>query len=88
VLQIPVSKTEQVPMRSMKIKQSSVDGNIEVMESLLCQGGLGDLTDLDFESNGDVDLSDFVLLVHGDLLTKEHLDTVQDSWQIEDSPKN
>ena len=88
VLRIPVSKTDQVPMRSMKIKQSSVDGNIEVMENLLHQGGLGDPTEPDFESNGDVDISDFVLLVHGDLLTKERLDTVRDSQRIEDTPKN
>ncbi|KAH8979609.1 hypothetical protein EDB92DRAFT_1806329 [Lactarius akahatsu] len=88
VLRIPVSKTEQVPMRSMKIKQSSVDGNIEVMENLLRQGGLGNPTELDFESNGDVDILDFVLLVHGNLLTKERLDTVQDSQCIEDTPKN
>ncbi|KAI9432901.1 hypothetical protein BJY52DRAFT_1198891 [Lactarius psammicola] len=70
VLKIPVSKTDQVPMRSMKIKQSSVDRNIEVVENLLRQGGLGDPTEPDFESNGDVDLSQFVLLVHGDLLTR------------------
>ncbi|KAI9452137.1 hypothetical protein BJY52DRAFT_1124627, partial [Lactarius psammicola] len=88
VLKIPVSKTDQVPMRSMKIKQSSVDGNIEVMENLLRQGGLGDPTEPDFESNGDVDISQFVLLVHGDLLTKERLDTVRDSRRIEDTPKN
>ncbi|KAH8993655.1 hypothetical protein EDB83DRAFT_2239070, partial [Lactarius deliciosus] len=33
-------------------------------------------------------ISDFVLLVHGDLLTKERLDTVRDSRCIEDTPKN
>jgi hypothetical protein len=76
VLRIPVSKTDQIPMRSMKIKQSSVDGNVEVMENLLRQGGLGDPMEPDFESSGNVDISEFVLLVHSDLLTKEHLDTV------------
>ncbi|KAH9174499.1 hypothetical protein EDB89DRAFT_1848802, partial [Lactarius sanguifluus] len=45
ILTIPLTKTEQIPMRSMKIKQSSVDGNIEVMDNLLQQGGLGDATD-------------------------------------------
>ncbi|KAH9011519.1 hypothetical protein EDB83DRAFT_2580346, partial [Lactarius deliciosus] len=45
ILAIPLTKTEQIPMRSMKIKQSSVDGNIEVMDNLLQQGGLGDATD-------------------------------------------
>jgi hypothetical protein len=88
VLRIPVSKTDQIPMRSMKIKQSSVDGNIDVMDNLLRQGGLGDPMEPDFESSGDVDISEFVLLVHGDLLTKERLDTVRDSRRIEDSPKN
>ncbi|KAH9014974.1 hypothetical protein EDB85DRAFT_2076409 [Lactarius pseudohatsudake] len=78
VLGIPVSKTNQ----------SSVDRNIKVMENLLRQGGLGDPTELDFEANGDVDILDFVLLVHGDLLTKEHLNTMRDSRCIEDTPKN
>jgi hypothetical protein len=72
----------------MKIKQSSVDGNIEVMENLLQQGGLGDPTDPGFCANGDVDMSEFVLFVHRDLLTKERLDTVQDSQRIEDTPRN
>ena len=88
VHQIPLTKTDQIPMRSMKIKQSSVDGNIDVMENLLRQGGLGDTTDPGFSANGDIDLSDFVLFVHGDLLTKERLDTIRDSRQIEDTPKN
>ena len=60
---IPVSKTDKVPIRSMKIKQSSVDGNVEGMENLLCQGGLGDPMEPDFESSCDVDISEFVLLV-------------------------
>ncbi|KAH8986836.1 hypothetical protein EDB86DRAFT_3065853 [Lactarius hatsudake] len=63
-------------MKSMKIKQLSVDGNIEVMENLLRQGGL------------DVDISEFVLLIHRDLLTKERLDTIRDLRRIEDTPKN
>ncbi|KAH9008001.1 hypothetical protein EDB85DRAFT_1843007, partial [Lactarius pseudohatsudake] len=88
VLRIPLSTTEQIPMRSMKIKQSSVDGNIEVMGNLLRQGGLGDPTDPGFDTRGDVDISEFVLLIHGDLLTKEHLDTVRDSRRIEDTPKD
>jgi hypothetical protein len=35
VLKIPLTKTEQIPMRLMKIKQPTVDGNIEVMDNLL-----------------------------------------------------
>ncbi|KAI9437120.1 hypothetical protein BJY52DRAFT_1130113, partial [Lactarius psammicola] len=88
VLKIPLTKTDQIPMRSMDIKQSLVDGNIEVMNNLLRQGGLGDPTDPDLSANGDVDMSAFVLLIHGDLLTKERLDTIRDSRRIEDTPKN
>ncbi|KAH9068260.1 hypothetical protein EDB83DRAFT_2222816, partial [Lactarius deliciosus] len=88
ILEIPLTKTEQIPMRSMNIKQSSVDGNIEVMENLLQQGGLGDATEPGFSTSGNVDISEFVLFVHGDLLMKEHLDTIKDSRRIEDTPKN
>ncbi|KAG2125101.1 hypothetical protein DEU56DRAFT_744063, partial [Suillus clintonianus] len=88
VLRIPVTKTEQIPFRSMRIKQSTADGNMEVMENLLRQGGIGDPTDKDFESAGDVDMSEHVLLIHGDLLTKERLDTVSDTRRIESTPKN
>jgi hypothetical protein len=72
----------------MKIKQSTVDGNIEVMDSLLRQGGLSDPSEPSFETSGDIDMSKFVLLIHGDLHTKERLDTVRDSRRIEDTPKN
>ncbi|KAF8272035.1 hypothetical protein EI94DRAFT_1566986 [Lactarius quietus] len=33
-------------------------------------------------------MSEFVLPIHGDLLTKERLDTVRDSRRIKDTPKN
>ncbi|KAI9455461.1 hypothetical protein BJY52DRAFT_1121970 [Lactarius psammicola] len=58
------------------------------MENLLRQGGLGDPTDPGFDTNGDIDISEFVLLIHGDLLTKERLDTVRDSRRIEDTPRH
>ncbi|KAH7913660.1 hypothetical protein BJ138DRAFT_1001804, partial [Hygrophoropsis aurantiaca] len=88
VFQIPVHKTNQIPCRSMKIKQSTTDGNVEVMENLLQQGGIGDPDDESFNAGHDIDMSEHVLLVHGDLLTKERLDTVRDSRRIEDTPKN
>ncbi|KIM55070.1 hypothetical protein SCLCIDRAFT_17457 [Scleroderma citrinum Foug A] len=33
-------------------------------------------------------MSEYVILVHGDLLTKEHLDSVRESRAIEETPKN
>ena len=71
----------------MNIKESTPDGNVEVLESLLCQGGIGEPEDKNFDPEKDVDMSEHVLLVHGDLLTKERLDTVQDSRRIEATPK-
>lgn len=85
---IPVHKTEQVPCQAMNIKQSTTDGNIVVMEDLLRQGGLGDMNDTAFDASREVDMSEYVILVHGDLLTKEHLDSVRKSRAIKETPKN
>ena len=88
VHKIPVHKTDQIPCHAMNIKQSSIDGNIKVMEELLRQGGLGDINDTGFDASHKVDMSEHVILVHGDLLTKEHLDSVCESQSIEETPKN
>ncbi len=79
---IPLHQTIQIPCRAMNIKESTQDGNIEVMENLLRQGGLGESND-----KGDTDITEWVLLVHGDLLTKERLDSVKVTRKIEDTPK-
>lgn len=84
---IPIHKTTQIPCRAMNIKESTTDGNIEVIECLLHQGGIGDPTDAKFDSQNDVDMSEFVLLIHGDLLTKERLDSVRNSRSIENTAK-
>ena len=47
----------------MNIKQSTSDGNIEVLDTLLRNGGLG-------EPGSHVDMSEHIILVHGDPLTK------------------
>lgn len=72
----------------MDIKQSTTDGNIEVLEDLFRQGGIGDKRDSSFNADHDVDMTEHVILVHGDLLTKERLDTVRNSRRIEYTPKN
>jgi hypothetical protein len=63
----------------MDIKQSTTDGNVEVLEDLFRQGGIGDKRDSSFNADHDVDMTEHVILVHGDLLTKERLDTVRNS---------
>ncbi|KAG1839243.1 hypothetical protein F4604DRAFT_1885308 [Suillus subluteus] len=85
---IPLHKTEQVPCCAMNIKQSTTDGNVVVMENLLHQGGIGDPNSSEFDKDHDIDMSEHVILVHGDLLTKERLNTVSDSRRIETTPKN
>ena len=87
VNQIPLHQTTQIPCRSMNIKESTPDGNVEALESLLRQGGIGEPEDNNFDLEKDVDMSEHILLVHGDLLTKERLDTVQDSRSIKETPK-
>jgi hypothetical protein len=87
VNQIPIHRTTQIPCRSMNVKESTPDGNIEVLECLLHQRGIGEPTEKNFDVEYDVDMTELVVLVHGDLLTKERLDTVQGSWCIESTPK-
>ncbi|KAH7917046.1 hypothetical protein BV22DRAFT_1027045, partial [Leucogyrophana mollusca] len=85
---IPLHKTEQIPCRAMNIKQSTTDGNTDVMDHLLRQGGLGDMHDPEFDVQNDVDISEYIILVHGDLLTKERLDSLRESREIERTPVN
>lgn len=87
VNKIPVHQTHQVPFRAMNVKESTPDGNIEVVQNLLRQGGLGDATDKNFKPEVDVDISEWIVLVHGDLLTKERLDSVKILRKIEETPK-
>jgi hypothetical protein len=87
VNQIPLHQTMQILSWSMNIKELTPDGNVEVLESPLHQGGIGEPEDKKFDAENDVDMSEHILLIHGDLLTKEQLDTVQDSWIIEATPK-
>ena len=71
----------------MNIKESTTDGNIEVVETLLRCGGLGELDDSTFNPGKDIDMSEYIILVHGDLLTKERLESAQLSRHIETSAK-
>ena len=41
VNQIPLHKTTQTPCHAMNIKESMPDGNVEVVECLMQQGGIG-----------------------------------------------
>ncbi|KAG1895706.1 uncharacterized protein F5891DRAFT_928633, partial [Suillus fuscotomentosus] len=88
IKRIPVHMTHQIPCCVMDIKQSMTDGNIEVLEDLFRQGGIGDKRDSSFNADHDVDMTERIIFVHSDLLTKERLDTVRNSRQIKYTPKN
>jgi hypothetical protein len=60
----------------MDIKESMQDGNIEVVKTLLCRGGVGELANKWFKERKDIDMSEHIILFHDDLLTKEQLDSV------------
>jgi hypothetical protein len=87
VYQIPLHKTMQIPCRAMKVKESTNDGNIEVIETLLRRGGLGEPDDNWFHDGKNVDITEFLIFLHGDLLTKERIDSVRDSRRIETTPR-
>lgn len=88
VLRIPIHKTTQIPCRAMNIKQSTTDGNVEVLDNLFRQGGIGEKGGPGFDAEHDIDMSEHVIFIHGDLLTKERVDTVRNSRSIENTPKN
>ncbi|KAF8415907.1 hypothetical protein L210DRAFT_962448 [Boletus edulis BED1] len=57
----------------MDINNSTVSGNIQAIVKLLVQGGVCDPTNSLFQVSGSPDLSEYVVLVHGDLGTGERL---------------
>ncbi|KAG2109985.1 uncharacterized protein F5147DRAFT_575367, partial [Suillus discolor] len=71
VKRIPLHKTTQIPCQAMDIKQSTPDGNIEVLNSLFRQGGISDPCESEFDVEHDVDMLEHIILIHGNLLTKE-----------------
>lgn len=85
--QIPVVKTEQVPVEGMDVNQSSVQGNADALENLFKQGGVGDPQDVDPDrAKGLRDVGDHVIIVHGDLSTCERVQSLQVSRSEEKTP--
>ncbi|KAF7964918.1 hypothetical protein HWV62_1641 [Athelia sp. TMB] len=81
---IPVKRSRQVPCRMMNINPSTTINNVSVLEDLFRQGGVGDTS----ETNqlGAVNVGDHVILVHGDLLTGERIQSLQESRSEESTP--
>lgn len=89
--EIPVRKLEYLPLRTMDLNQSTVTGNIEAIQNMFTQAGVGDPKAPESTSRtGDapVDLTDFVSIMHGDLGTYERVLSAMRRRSIEDTEYN
>ena len=76
---IPIIKTAIHPMFSMEANNSATSGNLQALDWLLEQGGIYDPDILDDESyNPENDISEHVVLFHGDLGTGIRIRTAQE----------
>ncbi|KAG2053043.1 hypothetical protein BDR06DRAFT_1054969 [Suillus hirtellus] len=82
---IPLVQTPLTAARAMDINNSTVTGNIQAVVSLLAQGGVHDPADTNLNSP---DISQHVVLFHGDLGTGERLQAAQLQRSIEATPWN
>lgn len=80
--QIPIVKTQQIPARAMNINMSTTVGNVDALENLQKQAGIGDPA----EQPGVVDRNKYILPVHGDLGAGERILSAQRSRAIEATP--
>jgi hypothetical protein len=81
--EIPLHKTSITAARAMDINNSTVSGNIRAVTDLLAQGGIFDPVSSNLESP---DISQHVVLIHGDLGTGERLQAAQIRRSIEGTP--
>ncbi|KAI0313654.1 hypothetical protein OF83DRAFT_1086186 [Amylostereum chailletii] len=84
VEQVPVVKTTQLPFQALNVNESTMQGNIDTIKLFLKQAGLGD-SSIDALA---VDISDQVIIFHGDLATIERIQSIQESRSQEKTPWN
>ncbi|KAG2148116.1 hypothetical protein DEU56DRAFT_928273 [Suillus clintonianus] len=80
---IPVTKTPILAARVMHLSNSTVSGNISSVVELLRQGGIEDPDEIDDPDMPD--MSEYVVLFHGDLGSGERLQAAQQRRSIEDT---
>lgn len=81
---IPIVKSVQVPARMMDISPSTPQGNGDALADLFRQANVGDPTEKNCSEVTDV--KNYMVLVHGDLLTGERIQSFQASRRIEKTP--
>ena len=86
VEQMPLIQIPLMAAQAMDMNNSTVSGNIHAIVKLLDQGGVHDPADPSFDDSGSPDLSEYVVLIHGDLGTGEQIQGVQIWQSIEATP--
>jgi len=81
---IPVAKTEIIPLQSLDVSNSTVKGNIDTIEKLLEQTGLGEYE----PPTPTISLDHQILLFHGDLGTGDRINSAKQWRSIEGSPRD
>ncbi|KAF8450849.1 hypothetical protein L210DRAFT_3639881 [Boletus edulis BED1] len=81
---IPVVKTPIIAARSMEYMNSTVSGNINSVTGLLAQAGIHD--PMQTHDPNMPDISDYVVLFHGDLGTGERIQALLQRRAMETSP--
>ncbi|KAK7682119.1 hypothetical protein QCA50_014705 [Cerrena zonata] len=82
--QIPISKSRHIPVRTMDINPSTISGNADVFGDMFKQAGIGDPTEEGQEHVTAV--GNTVILVHGDLGTGEHIESLKRARSLERTP--
>lgn len=75
--ELPLVQTVQYPANTINVDKSQNNGNWQMLVSMLDQSGTPNMT-----------LEDNIILVHGDLSTKERIDVLRRMCTIERSAKN
>lgn len=78
---IPVTETYQVPAKTMEINQSTAKGNADALNCLLDQAGVGNPKEKTHLNH--IDMTPYVLLIHGNLATLEQVQSIQESRSLE-----
>ena len=84
--ELPLTKTPILAARAMDVNNSTVSGNIRAVIELLEQGGIYDPEEIVQRDIDSPDITEHVVLVHGDLGTGERLQAVQLRQSIESTP--
>jgi hypothetical protein len=79
---IPITKTQQLPLRCLNVKPSTAAENAEALNAFFIQTGVGDPDD----DPHVVAVNNRCIAISGDLLTSQHARSLQESRALESSP--